>query len=60
MAKRRPHLVVQHVERLSRKILEEHPEVVRGVRQGEAGLLCPLQESQPLLRRPGLQPALVR
>ncbi|NOT09947.1 MAG: hypothetical protein HOP28_17280 [Gemmatimonadales bacterium] len=38
MAKRRPHLVIQHVERMSRKILEEHPEVVREYVKGKRGV----------------------
>src|SRR3990172_6420639 len=38
MAKRRPHLVIQHVERMSRRILERHPEVVREYVKGKRGV----------------------
>lgn len=38
MARKSAHLVVQHVERMPRKILEEHPEVVREYVKGKRGV----------------------
>ncbi len=38
MPKKSPHLVVQHVERLPRRILEQHPEVVREYVKGKHGV----------------------
>lgn len=35
MARRKSHLVVQHVERMARRILEEHPDVVREYVKGK-------------------------
>ena len=38
MARRKSHLVVQHVERMPRRILEEHPDVVREYVKGKRGV----------------------
>lgn len=38
MPRRKAHLVVQHVERMPRRILEEHPDVVREYVKGKRGV----------------------
>lgn len=38
MARRKSHLVIQHVERMARRILEEHPDVVREYVKGKRGV----------------------
>lgn len=38
MPKRKPHLVVEHVERMSRTLFEDHPEVIRALVKGRQGV----------------------